>query len=87
MAADGTRCGSRWKLEADHVEPAAVGGPPTVDNLRLRCRAHNLRHAECFFGTEQMAAYRSGGDERRAVERRTAPVLRDDASMAALNTS
>ena len=53
-APDGTRCGSRWKLELDHVVPAALGGPPTIDNLRLRCRTHNLLHAEAIFGREHM---------------------------------
>ncbi|WP_242341443.1 HNH endonuclease, partial [Anaeromyxobacter sp. SG66] len=35
---DGCRCNSRWKLELDHIQPAALGGPPTVENLRLACR-------------------------------------------------
>ena len=39
VAADGRRCKSRWKLELDHIHPEALGGTPTVDNLRLACRA------------------------------------------------
>ena len=58
-AADGTRCGGRWKLELDHVRPRALGGPDTVENLRLRCRAHNLLHAEEAFGREHMDRVRS----------------------------
>ncbi|HZZ85924.1 MAG TPA: HNH endonuclease [Anaeromyxobacteraceae bacterium] len=59
-APDGIRCASRWKLELDHVVPAALGGPPTADNLRLRCRTHNLLHAEAVFGREHMERCRAG---------------------------
>ncbi|WP_242344479.1 HNH endonuclease [Anaeromyxobacter terrae] len=55
---DGCRCSSRWKLELDHIQPAALGGPSTIDNLRLACRAHNLLHAERIFGREHMARFR-----------------------------
>ncbi len=58
VAADGTRCDSRWRLELDHVEPRALGGPATATNLRLRCRTHNLLHAEAVFGVDHMARYR-----------------------------
>lgn len=58
VAVDGTRCGSRARLELDHVHPRALGGPDTVDNLRLRCRAHNLLYAEQVFGVEHMARFR-----------------------------
>lgn len=37
----GRRCEERRFLEFDHVRPHAVGGPPTAENLRLACRAHN----------------------------------------------
>jgi hypothetical protein len=49
---DGHRCGSRRRLEYDHIEPAARGGAATVENLRLRCRAHNQFEAERVFGRE-----------------------------------
>jgi hypothetical protein len=39
-------------VEFHHVEPYAVGGRPTVDNIRLRCRAHNRYEAQLFFGPE-----------------------------------
>jgi 5-methylcytosine-specific restriction endonuclease McrA len=57
---DGRRCTTRWKLEVDHIDPAALGGPPSVDNLRLLCRAHNTLHAEQIFGREHMARFRRG---------------------------
>ncbi|WP_242342189.1 HNH endonuclease, partial [Anaeromyxobacter terrae] len=55
---DGCRCSSRWKLELDHIQPAALGGASTIDNLRLVCRAHNLLHAERTFGREHMERFR-----------------------------
>ena len=42
----GRRCGSRYRLEIDHVVPFALGGATELANLRVRCRAHHrLRHA------------------------------------------
>ena len=42
VSPDGRRCNARRCLELDHIDPYAVGGQCTVENLRLRCRAHNL---------------------------------------------
>ena len=43
----GRRCGSRYRLEIDHVVPFALGGGAEPANLRLRCEAHHrLRHAQ-----------------------------------------
>lgn len=69
---DGRRCGSRWKLEFDHVQPVAQGGPSTADNLRLTCRTHNVLHAELVFGREHMARFSSRGADR-AEHAGTAP--------------
>ena len=42
----GRRCGSRYRLEIDHVVPFALGGTTEPGNLRIRCRAHHrYRHA------------------------------------------
>jgi hypothetical protein len=38
---DGHRCHERSCLEFHHVRPFSEGGLPTVDNIELRCRAHN----------------------------------------------
>ena len=46
----GRRCGERAFLEFHHLVPYAVGGRPTLDNIELRCRAHNGYEAEQFFG-------------------------------------
>ena len=45
------RCTERGFLELHHVEPFALGGPTTVNNLQLRCRAHNAYEAEMEFGS------------------------------------
>ena len=50
VALDGRRCDERRFLEYHHVIPHAVGGKPTLDNIQLRCRAHNGYEAERFFG-------------------------------------
>jgi 5-methylcytosine-specific restriction endonuclease McrA len=54
----GHRCGTRSYLEFDHIEPVAKSGNSTVDNLRLRCRAHNQFEAERTFGEGFMAQKR-----------------------------
>jgi 5-methylcytosine-specific restriction endonuclease McrA len=55
-AEDGRRCGERRLLQLDHLIPHAEGGGPTVANLRLRCRAHNLHAARTHFGKEYVRA-------------------------------
>ena len=46
----GHRCGERAFLEFHHLAPYALGGPPTVENIELRCRAHNQYEAVVSFG-------------------------------------
>jgi 5-methylcytosine-specific restriction endonuclease McrA len=55
---DGRRCGSRERVEYDHIVPVARGGEATVDNVRQVCRAHNQYAAERTFGSEFMASRR-----------------------------
>jgi 5-methylcytosine-specific restriction endonuclease McrA len=45
----GDRCTERGFLEIHHVLPFADGGPTTLDNLQLRCRAHNAYEAKAYF--------------------------------------
>ena len=45
------RCTERGFLEFHHVRPYADGGASVVDNLEIRCRAHNLHEAEQYFGS------------------------------------
>jgi hypothetical protein len=51
----GRRCSERAFLEFHHVEPHAVGGKATVENIALRCRAHNAHEADAFYGTGRPA--------------------------------
>jgi 5-methylcytosine-specific restriction endonuclease McrA len=44
------RCRETGFLEFHHVVPFAHGGPTSVENLQLRCRAHNAYEAEREFG-------------------------------------
>jgi 5-methylcytosine-specific restriction endonuclease McrA len=69
VADSGNRCASRTFLEFDHIEPVARGGGSTVENLRLRCRAHNQCEAERAFGSGFMheireRARRAAGTQR-----------------------
>jgi 5-methylcytosine-specific restriction endonuclease McrA len=47
---NGRRCGERAFLEFHHREAYAHGGEMTLENLALRCRAHNVYEAELVFG-------------------------------------
>jgi 5-methylcytosine-specific restriction endonuclease McrA len=53
----GERCGCRRRLEYDHIEPLALGGASTIDNVRLACRPHNLLSARQVFGDAVMDRY------------------------------
>lgn len=55
VAHNGRRCTERAFLEFHHVVPHAVGGEATVDNIELRCRAHNSYEAELDFGPVRCA--------------------------------
>jgi hypothetical protein len=58
---DGPRCvdcGNRFRLEIDHDEPHAAGGPASVDNTKLRCPPCHAR--------KTTADRRAGRDRRRA---------------------
>jgi 5-methylcytosine-specific restriction endonuclease McrA len=74
---DGKRCGSRWKLEVDHVRPPSRGGASTPDNLRLACRQHNLLHAEQVYGREHMEKYRGVGSTISGGSAGGVPVARE----------
>lgn len=44
------------------MKPYAVGGPPTVANIELRCRAHNAYEADLYYGPGvRMAEEPTGG--------------------------
>ncbi len=58
VSTSGRQCGEEAFLEFHHVVPYAGGGPSTVDNIQLRCRAHNGYEAERHFGQLGAAALR-----------------------------
>ncbi len=51
VAAGGRRCDARSYLEFHHLDPFGHGGPTSVENLSLRCSAHNAHEADRVFGT------------------------------------
>src|SRR6187431_131309 len=67
VAPDGRRCSARRCLELDHVHPWAEGGESTIENLRLRCRAHNQRYARQYFGKSRVEAGVQRARRRRAA--------------------
>jgi hypothetical protein len=58
----GERCRETSCLEIHHRLAHALRGPMTVDNLELRCRAHNMLAAEQDFGREHMDWMRGASD-------------------------
>jgi 5-methylcytosine-specific restriction endonuclease McrA len=84
VGTNGHRCDARSFLELDHIIPVAKGGESTLENLRLRCRAHNQLAARDEFGDEYVALRAQGFrpiSRSRSVARRTPRRLgdRDDA--------
>ena len=66
------RCTQTRYLELHHIHPYALGGPATVENLTLRCRAHNAYESGLVFGLRapasgkqtvsgQIAPFQNGG--------------------------
>jgi hypothetical protein len=55
---DGEVCGSTHRLEFDHDLEVALGGKPTIGNVRLLCKSHNLMKAEQHLGRNFMAKFR-----------------------------
>jgi len=47
---NGRKCGSAWQVELHHCVPFGRDGPHSVENIELRCRAHNQYEAELEFG-------------------------------------
>jgi hypothetical protein len=75
VAPGGHRCEARNLLEFDHIEPVARGGKSTVDNLRLRCRAHNRLAAEEAFGREFMRTKVEEAQEAAEARKRAEEVV------------
>jgi 5-methylcytosine-specific restriction endonuclease McrA len=66
----GRRCAARGFLQFHHVAPYITGGAPSVENIALRCRAHNQYEADRFFAPIRAAmsahhSTRPGTDDGR----------------------
>ena len=46
------RCAETGFLEFHHVRPHPDEGPATIENIELRCRAHNTYEADLLFGAD-----------------------------------
>jgi 5-methylcytosine-specific restriction endonuclease McrA len=57
-------CGSTYQPEFDHRRARALGGPPTIDNVRILCRRHNMLAARQTFGDAWMDRFRGKADRR-----------------------
>jgi hypothetical protein len=66
VAKDGHRCGERRFLEFHHIQPYAAGGRATLDNIQLRCRAHNGYEVDRFFGPGKRFSRESAADGTRS---------------------
>jgi hypothetical protein len=67
VSEDGHRCAERRFIQFDHVLEVARGGEASVDDIRLRCHAHNQYTAERTFGTEFMRHKRIASAEARSA--------------------
>jgi hypothetical protein len=66
------RCAERRYLEWHHVQPHGHHGPATVENISLRCRAHNAYESELVFGRFDPSIVRET-PENYAVSQEIAP--------------
>jgi hypothetical protein len=66
------RCTERRFLERHHVQPFGHQGPATVENVSLRCRAHNVYESELVFGRFDPSVVRET-PENYAVSRAIEP--------------
>lgn len=64
----GQRCREQAGLEFHHQHPHAHGGPPSAENLTLRCRSHNALAAEQDFGREFVLEKRAGRAKEAALQ-------------------
>ncbi|MGQ0548163.1 MAG: HNH endonuclease [Armatimonadota bacterium] len=61
VSTDGRRCAETAFVEFHHVVPYGRGGTSSVNNIQLRCRAHNAYEAERHFGRWDAAGVREVG--------------------------
>lgn len=76
----GHRCSATSGIEYHHRHPHGLGGPPTVDNMELRCRCHNGLAAEEDYGLDFVMQFRGQSGSRK-------PPARDPACRAGTGSS
>jgi hypothetical protein len=64
---EGRRCSEKRFLTLEHVQPFALGGPPTLENLRLLCSNHNAHLARKVFGEEHIRKKIAEAAEKQKV--------------------
>jgi hypothetical protein len=74
------RCSETRFLELHHIQPHGRQGPATVENISVRCRAHNVYESELVFGPfvvrEASENYTvSGGTRAVSKRKKTKAVL------------
>ncbi len=65
------RCAETGFLQFHHVVPYARGGPSVVENIELRCAAHNAHEAELCFGPRQPTLMRETAPLYASIARTT----------------
>ena len=85
VSADGHRCQATTRLEIDHIQPLALGGKTSSENLRLLCRPHNQYEAERVLGKEHVHTKRelAGRERARTKAAARAAAARATAAQAA----
>jgi len=78
VARNGRRCEARGFIEFHHVHPYAVGGPPTIGNIELRCQAHNGYEADLFYGSYEPLGQSHPAKDGRADSRLVPERVVDD---------
>ena len=63
----GEICGSRTRVQIDHIQPRALGGPSTTGNLRLLCAAHNQEAARRYFAEAFMDRFAPRSSDLESV--------------------
>jgi len=60
---NGRRCGSRERVQVDHITPVTQGGTHHLDNLRVLCRrCHQRKTAQEGGGYRQKGHRKAAGD-------------------------
>jgi len=83
--AEGRRCTERRFLTLEHRQPFALGGPPTVENISILCRAHNAHTARQVFGEDFMAAKYAEREKPKPLESPPEPDVFAKAHIALCN--